>query len=293
LNNEFLKYYFDCQPFQETLNLWAGSGSTRSYLGITGQLNLQIKIPEINTQKKIAAVLSALDAKIELNNRINAELESLAKTIYDYWFVQFDFPNADGKPYKSSGGEMVYNKELKRAIPASWEIGTLADLANITTGKLDSNTEVLGGEYPFFTCAKNPTRIDNYAFDDNVILIAGNNANGNFHVNRYNGKFNAYQRTYIITSKSNIDLEYLYQVLKEATKSFKSQGKGSQTKFLTIGMLTGVKVFIKNDSLTGKFYDLVNPMYNKINLIEQENQQLTQLRDWLLPMLMNGQVSIK
>ena len=87
----------------------------------------------IDEQKKIAAVLSALDAKIELNNRINAELESLAKTIYDYWFVQFDFPNADGKPYKSSGGKMVYVEEGKgdRAIPVGWEIGRVSDLFEI------------------------------------------------------------------------------------------------------------------------------------------------------------------
>ncbi|MCA6574456.1 MAG: restriction endonuclease subunit S [Pseudanabaena sp.] len=95
-------------------------------------------------QDKIAAVLSALDAKIELNNRINAELESLAKTIYDYWFVQFDFPNSDGKPYKSSGGEMVYVEEgSDRAIPAGWEIGTLYDLANIAGGSTPSTANPL------------------------------------------------------------------------------------------------------------------------------------------------------
>ncbi|WP_198555195.1 restriction endonuclease subunit S [Siphonobacter sp. SORGH_AS_0500] len=85
---------------------------------------LELNIHELEEQQKIAAVLSALDDKIELNNRINTELEQMAKTLYDYWFIQFDFPNEEGKPYRASGGEMVYNEVLKREIPASWEVGT-------------------------------------------------------------------------------------------------------------------------------------------------------------------------
>jgi type I restriction enzyme S subunit len=108
LNNGYLKYYFTSQTFQKQLKLWSGAGSTRAYIGILEQLNLPIEIEEdIAKQQKIATVLSTLDAKIELNNKINTELEAMAKTLYDYWFVQFDFPNENGKPYKSSGGEMV------------------------------------------------------------------------------------------------------------------------------------------------------------------------------------------
>ena len=110
----------------------------------TGIINLDLKsalksIPiiylDFPTQQKIAAVLSALDAKIELNQRINAELETMARTLYDYWFVQFDFPNEKGKPYKSAGGEMVWNEALKREIPLGWEVGELSDIANITMGQ--------------------------------------------------------------------------------------------------------------------------------------------------------------
>ena len=242
-------------------------------------------------QEDIANVLTSIDSKIALNNRINAELEAMAKTVYDYWFVQFDFPNAEGKPYKSSGGKMVWCEELKREIPEGWEVETLKDVANFTTGKLDSNAEVINAKYPFYTCAAEPTTTDTYAYDDTVILIAGNNASGNFHINRYKGKFNAYQRTYIVTAKELIDLEYIYQVLNTETKLLKTQGKGSQTKFLTIGMLTGIKVF-KNKELMKFFHELVNPMYEKQQVLSKENQQLSSLRDWLLPMLMNGQVSV-
>ncbi len=96
--------------------------------------NLDIDLPELLIQLKIAAVLSALDAKIELNNRINAELEKMAKTLYDFWFVQFDFPDANGKPYKSSGGKMVWNEELKREIPAGWEVLQLSNKLTFEKG---------------------------------------------------------------------------------------------------------------------------------------------------------------
>nr|WP_314840338.1 restriction endonuclease subunit S [uncultured Flavobacterium sp.] len=270
-----------------------GSKGTKMPRGDKNQI-LDFLIPdfEFSIQQKIAKVLSSLDSKIEINNKINAELEAMAKTLYDYWFVQFDFPDANGKPYKTSGGKMVWNAELKREIPEGWEIGELKEIANITTGKLDSNAEVQNGKYPFYTCASEPTKTNSFAFDDTVILIAGNNAAGNFHINRYKGKFNAYQRTYITTAKNIIDLEYLYQVLKTETKLLKSQGKGSQTKFLTIGMLTGIKVFKGNSITMNSFNNLVNPMFEQQVIVRNQNQELASLRDWLLPMLMNGQVSV-
>jgi len=245
------------------------------------------------TQQKIASVLSSLDTKIELNNRINAELEAMAKTLYDYWFVQFDFPDEQGKPYKSSGGKMVYNKELKREIPEGWEVETLSSIANITTGKLDSNAEIIGGQYPFYTCSAEPTTIDNYAYDDSVILVAGNNAQGNFHVNRYKGKFNAYQRTYIITAKEKKYFEYIYQIVKLGTSLLKKKGQGSQTKFITLGMLTGINIFNTNNSVYDKFYERVKHIFLMQMNVRNQNQQLASLRDWLLPMLMNGQVTVK
>lgn len=102
--------------------------------------NLNLSFPPFSEQKKIASVLSNIDKKISLNNRINAKLEQLAKRIYDYWFVQFDFPDENGKPYKSSGGKMVYNAELKREIPDGWKVGKLSDIANITMGQSPDGT---------------------------------------------------------------------------------------------------------------------------------------------------------
>ena len=253
---------------------------------------LEFPLIPLKDQNNIAKILTDLDAKIELNNKINTEIEAMAKLIYDYWFVQFDFPNENGLPYKSSRGKMIWNNELKREIPEGWEVQDLSIISNITTGKLDSNAEVLGAEYPFYTCASEPSTTDTFAFDDTVILVAGNNASGNFHINRHKGKFNAYQRTYIFTAKHQSELEYLYQVLKTETKLLKSQGKGSQTKFLTIGMLTSIKTFSKT-GIMKNFDNIVKPMYEQQVIIKLQNQKLTELRDWLLPMLMNGQVKVE
>lgn len=111
---------------------------------------------------------------------------------------------------------------------------------NITTGKLDANQAVKGGRFPFFTCAKYPDTIESFAFDDNVVLVAGNNAKGNFHVSRYNGKFNAYQRTYVLSAKDGFDIDYIYYALKLELKRLRERSQGSQTKFLTMPILSGI-----------------------------------------------------
>lgn len=255
-----------------------------------------LKIPRLATRKlerTIGELYLSISKKIEFNNSINIELEAMSKTLYDYWFVQFDFPNEDGKPYKTSGGKMVYNEELKREIPTGWEVERLIDIANVSTGRLDSNAGSRDGIYPFFTCSKEPSKIDSYSFDDDVILVAGNNAQGNFHINRYSGKFNAYQRTYVITAKENKHLSYIYQVLFEQMKLYKNRGKGSQTKFLTIGMLTDVPMFKPSLELMSDYYKFTKPLYAKQMNIINENENLELLRDWLLPMLINGQVTVK
>ena len=133
-NNPLFLYYFLKELPLEKLD----SGSANPTLNRNFVHLIEGDIPELEGQTKIAAALSALDAKIELNNRINVDLESMAKTLYDYWFVQFDFPDANGKPYKTTGGKMVYNPTLKREIPEGWKDKTLSDIANITMGQSPS-----------------------------------------------------------------------------------------------------------------------------------------------------------
>ncbi|WP_323652057.1 DEAD/DEAH box helicase family protein [Aliarcobacter butzleri] len=243
----------------------------------------------LESEEKIANVLSSLDSKIELNNKINKELEVMAKTLYDYWFVQFDFPDEKGKPYKSSGGKMVYNQELKREIPDEWEVKTISNLLNVVTGKEDANFAVENGEYPFFTCSENTLSCNDYAFEGKAILIAGN---GNFNVKLYEGKFNAYQRTYVLIPDDEEFYSVIFYAVKDQLKRLSSSSAGSIIKFITKGDVDNIPLVLP----TNGNYKIFDKLNNITALIEQnieQNQELAKLRDWLLPMLMNGQVKVK
>ena len=148
----------------------------------------------------------------------------------------------------------------------------LPELCNITTGKLDANAAVENGIYPYFTCGEEPAKINEYAFDCDAILIAGNNAQGNFHVSRYNGKFNAYQRTYVLTAKENCNLDFVYYSLKLSLEQLRTRSQGSQTKFLTMPILNAISI---NDALNQKkIADVLSCIDNKIALNNKTNAEL-------------------
>jgi len=251
--------------------------------------HLKIKIhSNLLTQQKIATVLSALDSKIELNNRVNAEIEAMAKTLYDYWFVQFDFPDTEGKPYKTSGGKMVWNEELKREIPEGWEAKKISDLLPVLTGKEDANFATPKGIYPFYTCAENVLRCDKSAFEGKSILLAGN---GNFNIKLYEGKFNAYQRTYVLIPNNEEYYTIVYLAVKDKIKSLTNSSRGSIIKFITKGDIEDIIIALPPSGFSNLFGTL-NTTTKKIQINNEENQKLSELRDWLLPMLMNGQVRV-
>ena len=238
-------------------------------------------------------ILIAINNKIKLNNKINKELEKLAKTLYEYWFVQFDFPDENNRPYKSSGGEMTYNKELKREIPIIFERKELQDFCNIFTGKKDVKMTVENGKYPFFSCAPDPLKSNDYIFDGNVILVAGNGSYTG-RVSYYKGKFDLYQRTYACTLK-NTDkdlIPFLYYFMKFFFEpQYKGGTHGSAIPYIVIGDLTNLGIPY-NSVITNKFNDIVKPILKAYFKNSEENKRLIQIRDFLLPMLMNGQISI-
>lgn len=149
---------------------------------------------------------------------------------------------------------------------------------NITTGKLDANKAVSNGDYPFFTCAKFPDRIDSFAFDDDVVLVAGNNANGNFHVSRFKGKFNAYQRTYVLSAKQGEDIDYIYYSLKLELKRLREKSQGSQTKFLTMPILSNILIndIEYNDQVAVS--SILSRIDKKIELNNKINKQLEAIK---------------
>ena len=303
LDNRFLKYYFDYKPFQKTLGLWAGAGSTRAYLGITGQHNLIVRIPDIDTQNYIAKVLSAIDQKIELNNRINAELEAMAKTLYDYWFVQFDFPDAKGKPYKTAGGKMVYNPTLKREIPKGWSDKTLSQIANITMGQSPEgssyNAEGVGtifyqGSTDFgwlFPTTRQYTTAPSRMAKKGDILLSVRAPVGDMNI--ANTDCCIGRGLTALNSKTGSD-GFLFYVMKYFKQVFdRRNSEGTTFGSITKNDLHSLALAYPTADLLKKYDDVVTS-YNKM-IFERslENQELIKLRDWLLPMLMNGQVSVK
>jgi type I restriction enzyme S subunit len=282
-------------------NLNSGTGVPSMTFG--AYYDVKLEIPDLQIQNKIASVLYAVDDKIELNTKINTELEQLAKTLYDYWFVQFDFPDANGKPYKSSGGEMVYNNVLKREIPKGWEVINLFKTSNVQYG------------FPFSTDFFNKNNIgvpiirirdilnnsiSNYSnqenIDDKYIIKKGDilvGMDGNFHIN-YWSKDNCYlnQRVVMIKETSLPSIYTRYQIepyiqLREKSVSRTTVGHLSDKD------LKALNIIIPCEKILNIIKPLFNTYLQKIVSSKQQNQELAQLRDWLLPMLMNGQIKIK
>ncbi|HEM6181013.1 restriction endonuclease subunit S [Streptococcus suis] len=283
----FAYYLFMTKTVREQISRSA-SGTKVKHTSPEKIYDVKVTVPKIQEQEKIANLLMNLDHKIALNNQINEELESMAKTLYDYWFVQFDFPDENGKPYKSSGGKMVYNDQLKREIPEGWGVKRLGELA-IATGKRDANFGTENGQYDFWTTANEPIKADEYSFEGKAILIAGN---GNFYINFTEGKFEAYQRTYVIQSADENELLFMYPACLQSIEKLRKGSNGSIIKYITIGDVQNISQ-PHCPVIANMFVDIFRPIMNTIQKNKQQNQELTQLRDWLLPMLMNGQVKVE
>ena len=287
VDNNYLKYFIQSPIGQKSI-VRNNSGSTVSGISAKTFKNIKILIPDLEKQQAISKILLAIDQKIQINNQINQELEAMAKTLYDYWFVQFDFPDQNGKPYKSSGGKMVYHPELKREIPEGWEVSKVGEL-QITTGKRDANFGTENGKYDFWTTANSPIKADEFSFEGKAILIAGN---GNFYVNFTEGKFEAYQRTYVIQSEDENILIFMYMACLQSAEKLRKGSNGSIIKYITIGDVNNI-ASPYNKKIVDDFVKIYSPLIDLISKNKRQNQELTQLRDWLLPMLMNGQVKVE
>lgn len=278
--------------------------------------NTEVDIPDTSYQNKISSVLSALDSKIELNNRINSELEAMAKTLYDYWFVQFDFPDKNGNPYKSSGGKMVWNEELKREIPEGWEVKLLGTEIEIQRGISYTSKEINGDGIPMISLNSfnlngtyKPEGIKKYSgkyTDKNNtkpgdLLIAATDVTRNADI---------IGRAILVPDYYNGDLVFSMDIAKIISKNipssflmmlFNSNHYHNYIKWYASGTivlhlnLDGTKRYnieLPPRNLLQKYDSLYQPIADRIYKTAIENQKLAELRDWLLPMLMNGQVRV-
>lgn len=288
--NAYLNSYLGRKHFRNQ-----ASGSGQRYT-LTKESLGSIKIPVIpmTEQKKIGAFFSDIDKKIQNNIQTTTNLESLAKTIYDYWFLQFEFPNEDGKPYKSSGGKMVWNDELKREIPEGWEVFMVKDFCDIFTGKKDVNQALDTGKYKFFSCAPGYKYSNDKLYTGKAILISGNGS----YTGRtifVNDSFDLYQRTYACVMKPNYDnmLEYIFYTMKTFFVKRVSGGThGSAIPYIVYNDIAN-EHFYYNKEVVDTFMKTIESIQEHIIELSKESQELASLRDFLLPLLMNGQVTFK
>lgn len=309
--NAYLNSYLGRKHFR---NQASGSGQrytlTKESLG-----SIKIPIIPMAEQKKIGAFFSDIDKKIQNNIQTITNLESLAKTIYDYWFLQFEFPNEDGKPYKSSGGKMVWNDELKREIPEGWSIKKLSDVVEVIDNRgKNPPTASSNTRFPIIDVATLRKRgrcisyidIKNYVTEDvyQTWFRAGHPQKGDilfstvgslaetklFYPNRcYDGVI----AQNIVGFRNKEIYSYLYQMINSEKKQIIGYKIGSVQPSLKVGHVLEHKFLYPNNNILNKYCDMLEPINGYINKLNQENHELETLRDFLLPMLMNGQVTFK
>lgn len=277
------------------------TGSAQPKFNQQNLAKVTMDLPDYDTQCRIAKTLSTIDDKISNNNRINAELESMAKTIYDYWFTQFDFPDENGKPYKSSGGKIVWNEELKREIPEGWGVGKLSDLCELINGRAYSQNELQdSGKYRilrvgnFFT--NNSWYYSDMELEEDKYAIAGDLLycwSASFGPSIWNYEKVIYHYHIWKVKCPEYNKLYVYELMKELTSQFVKSTHGSIMLHLTKDGMEKQTVLIPEHTVLQQFSNALSPIFEKIRINENENQQLASLRDWLLPMLMNGQVGVE
>lgn len=292
--------------FEETLMSFMTGSSGQSELDKVVLLDLKTNMPSNpQTQKRIATILSTLDKKIEINNRINAQLEAMAYALYNYWFVQFDFPDKNDRPYKANGGKMIWNEELKRDIPYDWEIKELSEI----TGT--SNESVNPFEWPMkdFKHYSIPIfdKTSTYAIEKGVeiksnkfiiresdILVSKLNPHFSRVIYSTDDKDLISSTEFVVWRTKNVEYKnYLYMIardssfIKYCTQS--ATGTSNSHKRINPTLMMKYKVSFK-EAYAQRFGRTIGPSIKMVTKNQLENKNLSELRDWLLPLLMSNQV---
>lgn len=324
-SSELFMYYVFEYLKQQIQN--QASGSIQDNINIEYLTNLKIRMPDKKSQDTISDLLSTLDKKIITNNAITQQLESMAKTIYDYWFLQFEFPNEEGKPYKSSGGKMVWNEELQQEIPEGWEVNSISSFIdskkNGDWGKASTQGNyvlpvscIRGADLGFITGKDTSFPPTRFILEKNsrkllkpydiVIEISGGSPNQStgriagmnpYLFDRFDNGIICSNFCKAITLKNKINFYYLLQTWKllfQNNVMFNWEGKTSGIKNLMFDSFAkNTKIVIPAKQQLTDFFELFDSVDHKIQSLLKENQQLMNLRDFLLPLLMNGQVSVE
>ena len=311
INPVYLAYFLKTNEFQKQVYGIVG-GSAIPTLSQENLASLIVRVPNENIQNTIADILDSLDGKIELNKQINDNLEAMAKQLYDYWFVQFDFPNEEGKPYKSSGGAMVYNERLKKEIPVGWQVENLVDFAEIKNGATPSTSDDTnyGGDIVWITpkdlsdqqskfVYQGERNITKQGLDScstsmlpiNSVLMSSRAPIGLISIAKHEVCTNQGFKSFI--PKNMEDSIYLYYYIKHHIKQIEQLGTGTTFKEVSRDNLCKFSILVvgANDAYK-QWVELQDEIANKQFVLTKEIASLTKQRDELLPLLMNGQASV-
>ena len=306
-DKEYLYYKLNTQEFQQFIYNNVDSKLAQPNIGHPTIYKYELELPLLSEQRRIGQFLKAIDDKIALNHSINHNLEAMAKQLYDYWFVQFDFPDENGMPYKSSGGKMVWNEKLKREIPEGWHCGNLIDIATFTNGLacqkfrpidgedplpvikiremhdgISSDTEEVSPNIPESVKVYNGDVLFSWSASLEVMLWACGHGGLNQHI-------------FKVTSANDFPKSFYYFQLSNYVKVFKKIAEARKT---TMGHITqdhlqqSTIAIPDNKDIVDKFEKRISPIFTQMVKLQEEIQQLSKLRDSLLPLLMNGQVEI-
>lgn len=296
--HKYLAFYLRSQLFRKAV-------TNNAFMTLRASFNedifsfLNLYLPEYKEQVKIGDMLYSMEQKIQLNKRICAELEAMAKTLYNYWFTQFDFPDENGKPYCSSGDEMVWNDQLKREIPKGWQVSSIGSVTRNYDSKrvpLSQNErDTMKGGIPYYGATGIMDYVNRHIFDGQYVLIAEDgsvmDAKGNPIVQMIWGKTWVNNHAHVLQGCNGYSNELLYLLLQHipVVKIM----TGSIQKKINQDNLNSYKIPQIPDPISQAFYEIVKPMFEKIQFLQAENDELTKLRDWLLPVLMNGQATVE
>lgn len=287
----YLKYIIASPWFSKYIQS-INTGSLVPHISSKQIKDYPVNLPSVQQQKRLSSVLAAIDNKININNRINAELEAMAKMLYDYWFVQFDFPDANGKPYKTSGGKMEYNATLKREIPEGWVVCSINEILGKipTSTKISSKDVMISGRYPVidqsrdYICGFTDEK-DAVIKPDCAHVVFGDHTRIVKLVNFCYAR-GADGTQVLFSNNKRMPVYLLYQVVSNIDLS--NYGYARHYKFLK-----EEKVILPHESIAQKYQSFANACYERVRSNIFEGIELETFRDWVLPLLMNGQVSVK
>ncbi|NQL61176.1 restriction endonuclease subunit S [Streptococcus suis] len=297
ININYLYYFLNSPIFQSNI-LKNNIGAVQKAITIDHLKSIELDLPTLEDQNNISNILKNIDQKIALNNQINEELEAMAKTLYDYWFVQFDFPNENGKPYKSSGGKMVYNDQLKREIPEGWGVKQLGEVSICHDSRRvplsSKDRENKNGIIPYYGATGIMDYIDDFIFEGDYILMAEDGSvmtsEGKPILQRITGKTWVNNHAHVLEPTNEYSCKLLLLSLKDI--SVLQIKTGSIQMKITQENMNKILLPDIGRDLLSKINEVLLPIDEKQLKLLKQNQELTQLRDWLLPMLMNGQVKV-